>query len=72
VETDAQAGEAPGDLHGFGHGRFIHHEAGLRDKARTVRTLDGGIDLRAAPKVISGDDEVFQFSGGAGRLTAQR
>jgi hypothetical protein len=37
-----------------------------------MRTLDGFIDLVAAAKVVGGDDELFQFAGGPGKVSVSR
>ena len=68
MQADGERGIAPRDLRGLRGGGFMDHQARLRDEARAVGAFDGGIDLRAAPEVVGGDDEVFQFTGRAGRL----
>lgn len=68
MQAHAQGGIAPRDLHRVRGGGLIDHQAGLRDEARAVAALDGGVDLRAAAEVVGGDDEVFQFAGRTGRL----
>jgi hypothetical protein len=33
-----------------------------------MAALDGFVDFVAAAEVVAGDDEIFQFVGGAGKL----
>ncbi len=68
MQANAERGIAPRGFRSFFRGGFIDHQAGLRDEARTVGALDGGIDLRAAAEVVGGDDEVFQLAGRAGKV----
>ena len=68
MQAHAERRMAPRDLHGFRRGRFVDHQARLRDEARAVGALDGGVDLRAAAEVVGGDDEVFQWAARAGSL----
>jgi len=65
MESNAQRGMARRDADSFRHGRFIDHEAGLRQEPGALRALNGGIDFRAAAEVVGGEDELFQNAGGA-------
>ena len=68
VQADVQLWIAARDLRGFLGGGFVDHHARLRDEARAMGALDGGVDLRGATEVVGGDDEVFQLAMRAGRL----
>ena len=60
------------NAHGLLRAGFIHHETGLGEKASFMRALDGFVDFVAATEVVAGDDEVFQFAGGPGKLPVSR
>ena len=68
MQTDAEARMPVRGVRGFVGVGLVHHEAGLREDACFVATLDGFIDAGAAAKVVAGEDEGFQNADRAGTL----
>ena len=64
VQAHAERWVPPGDAGRFVRGGFIHHEAGLGEETGLEGALDRFIDLRAAAKIVGGEDELFQSAGG--------
>jgi hypothetical protein len=69
VKPHLQAGATTSHRHRLSGSGFIDHQAGLGEQARTVGPFDRGIDRGAPPKVICGNNQVFQNSRRAGNLT---
>lgn len=69
VEPHLQAGTTTSHRHRLSRSGFIDHQAGLGEHARAVGPFDRGIDRGAPPKVICGNNQVFQNSRRAGNLT---
>lgn len=68
MQTDAERRMPPGDACGFAGCGLIDHEARLREEAGLAGALDRFIDLRAAAKIVGGEDELFQNAGRNGIL----
>ena len=69
VEPHLQSGTTTSHRHRLSGSGFIDHQAGLGERARTVGPFNRGIDRGAPPKVICGNNQVFQNSRRAGNLT---
>jgi len=69
VESHLQAGITTSNRYRLSRSGFIDHQAGLSEQARAVGPFDRGIDRGAPPKVICGNNQVFQNSRGVGNLT---
>lgn len=68
MQTHAQGRMTLCDAHCFLGTRLIHHEAGLGEKAGFMAAFDGFVDFVTAAEVVTGDDELFQFVSGPGKL----
>lgn len=68
VQADAEPRMPSGDACRFLGRGLIDHETRLREEAGLAGALDRFIDLRAAAKIVGGEDELFQNAGRNGIL----
>jgi hypothetical protein len=57
MQADMQRFEAVRPVDGVRHGRRRHHQAGGRQDAVAVRSLDRFVDRDVAPEIVGSDDQ---------------
>ena len=62
MQSNAQVGQPPCALDRIGRRRRSHHEARGTENPAAMSRLNGGIDLRAEPEVVRGDNQMVQWT----------